>query len=53
MLWEKTEKLISSSMIRRRIMEEKSWNEFVPDATYRFVVEQGIDQRIRHTAENH
>lgn len=50
-LWEKTEKLISSSMIRSCIMEDRDWSGFVPNATWRYVREQGIDRRIRKLQE--
>lgn len=46
-LWEKKEKLISSSMIRRCMTEGEQWRQFVPEATWRYVVDHGIDQRIR------
>ena len=46
-LWEKTEKGISSSMLRQYITEEKDWSGFVPPATYRYITEHGIDLRIR------
>lgn len=46
-LWEKREKLISSSMIRGCIMADRPWRQYVPEATWRFVREQQIDRRIR------
>lgn len=49
-LWERTDKVISSSMIRRQITENGEWRRFVPGATYRFVLDHGIDERIRQTA---
>ena len=49
-LWERRDKAISSSMIRRLITEDGDWAQFVPGATYRFIREQGIDERIRQTA---
>ena len=45
-LWKKTDKKISSSMIRERILEQVSWKEFVPDETYNFIVDNAIDKRI-------
>ncbi len=46
-LWEKTEKNISSSMLREYIAQGKEWRQFVPQATYRFVTGNGIDKRIK------
>ena len=46
-LWEREEKRISSTMIRKCIMQDQAWGEFVPDATYRYVTEHGIDDRIK------
>ena len=45
-LWERDDKVISSSMIRGLIKEGRDWSEFVPPATHRFLREQGIEQRI-------
>ena len=46
-LWEREEKRLSSTMIRKCIMQDQEWREFVPDATYKYVTEQGIDERIK------
>ena len=46
-LWEREEKRISATMIRKCIMQDQAWGEFVPDATYRYVTEHGIDDRIK------
>ncbi|MBR3972828.1 MAG: nicotinate-nucleotide adenylyltransferase [Oscillospiraceae bacterium] len=46
-LWERNDKVISSSLIRQCIMEGRPWLEYVPEATYRYVIDQGIDQRIK------
>lgn len=46
-LWEKTEKNISSSMIRQCIRSERPWKHFVPNATYQFIIDQKIDLRIK------
>lgn len=46
-LWEKREKLISSTMIRRCIREGRDWKDYVPKASYRYLTEKGIDRRIR------
>lgn len=46
-LWEKTEKLISSTMIRQCIVSGQDWRDYVPPATHRFVLDHGIDERIR------
>ena len=46
-LWEKTEKNISSTMLRKRIADGAPWSDFVPPATYRFVCGNGIDKRIK------
>lgn len=50
-LWEKTEKGISSSMIRKCILSNTPWKQFVPNATYEFITKHGIDQRIRASGE--
>ena len=46
-LWEKKEKLISSSMIRKCILEGRAWHQYVPEATWRYATDHGIDQRIK------
>ena len=46
-LWERTDKVISSSMIRGCIVNGEDWREFVPPATHCFVLENGIDKRIK------
>ena len=46
-LWERNDKIISSSMIRKCIRENREWNEFVPNATYNYLKNQKIDQRIK------
>ena len=45
-LWERDDKVISSSMIRGLIQAGREWSQFVPPATYRFIREQNIDERI-------
>ena len=49
-LWERHDKAISSSMLRGLITEKKEWRRYVPDATDEFVLNHGIDERIRQTA---
>ena len=49
-LWERHDKAISSSMIRGLITENGEWRRYVPGATYEFIFNHGIDQRIRQTA---
>ena len=46
-LWERTDKFISSSMLRECIVKGEEWQEFVPAASYRFILENGIDKRIK------
>ena len=46
-LWERNDKIISSSMIRRCIREGQDWNGYVPEATWRYLTREKIDQRIR------
>lgn len=46
-LWEKNEKHISSTMIRRCIVGGRDWRQLVPDAAYRYVIDHEIDLRIR------
>ncbi|MBQ8238621.1 MAG: hypothetical protein IJZ39_10810 [Oscillospiraceae bacterium] len=48
-LWERHDKVISSSMIRRRITGDGDWAQFVPAATYDFVLSHGIAERIKQT----
>lgn len=51
-LWENKKKLISSTMIRKNIIEGKEWEQFVPRATYQYVREKKIDRRIRSNWAN-
>lgn len=37
---------ISSSMIRQCMAEGKLWKQYVPNATYEYIVAKGIDKRI-------
>lgn len=46
-LWENTEKLISSTMIRQCIAVGTEWKQYTPEAVYRYVVDHKIDLRIR------
>lgn len=46
-LWEKTDKGVSSSMLRQYITDGQDWSPYVPAATYRYITQQGIDRRIR------
>ena len=46
-LWKKTEKGISSTMLRQHIVEDKPWKQYVPNATYEYIVANGIDKRIK------
>lgn len=46
-LWENKEKLISASMIRKCIMDDRQWRQYVPDATWRYIIDHGIDRRIK------
>ena len=46
-LWERNDKIISSSMIRKCIREDRDWSEFVPSATDKYLKDQKIDQRIK------
>lgn len=46
-LWERTDKFISSTMIRECIMAGKPWQQYVPNATYHYILDHGIDQRIK------
>ena len=51
-LWEKTEKLISSTMIRECILAEKPWKQYVPNATYHYVKHHKLDARIKELMQN-
>ena len=48
-LWDDRPKGISSSMIRRCITGGADWGQYVPKATYDFVISHGIDQRIKNS----
>lgn len=48
-LWEKEDKLISSTMIRKCIALGLEWKQFVPDATYDYITTHGIDLRIKNS----
>ena len=37
---------MSSTMIRQCMLEGKSWKQYVPNATYEYIVANGIDKRI-------
>ena len=38
---------ISSTMLRQRIVEDKPWKQYVPNATYEYIVANEIDKRIK------
>lgn len=38
---------VSSTEVRRRIMDGRPWNRFLTPNAHKFIVENGIDQRIR------
>lgn len=46
-LWERNDKFISSSMLRQCIFDGSDWSEWVPEATHRYILENGFDHRIR------
>lgn len=48
-LWADRPKGISSTMIRKAMMAGEAWKQFVPNATYEFVISHGIDERIRNS----
>ena len=50
-LWDDKPKGISSSMLRGLIAEGNDWSQYVPEATYNFILENGIDQRIKKLIE--
>lgn len=45
-LWKKTEKGISSTMLRQCMVEGKPWKQYVPNATYEYIIANEIDKRI-------
>lgn len=45
-LWKKTEKGISSTMLRQCMVEGKPWKQYVPNATYEYILANEIDKRI-------
>lgn len=51
-LWDDKPKGISSTMIRKRMVQGLSWKEYVPEATWHYIVDHGIDQRICKMMEN-
>lgn len=52
-MWERTneEKFTSGSEVRSLIAAGKEWKSLVPDFVYRYVLEHGIDERIRRQRE--
>lgn len=46
-LWENRDKGVSSTMLRQCIAEGKPWEAYVPPATYRYITEHHLDDRIR------
>lgn len=50
-LWKKApeEKGITGTEIRQRILAGEKWNDLVPKSVYEYVLEHGIDNRIRFT----
>ena len=47
-LWTSNDKGLSSTYIRHLILENKSWKQFVPKATYEYFIQHHIDERIRN-----
>ena len=45
-LWERNDKIISSSLIRKCIREGVDWSGYVPQATWRYLTREKIDRRI-------
>jgi len=46
-LWDDKPKGISSTMIREKIAKGESWEEYVPAATYKYIIDNAIDLRIK------
>lgn len=47
-MWERNieDRVTSGTQIRQYIREGKTWNRLVPEFTYKYVIEHGIDKRI-------
>ena len=45
-LWKKNKKSLSSTYIRSLMAEGHDWKSFVPKATYQYITEHHIDERI-------
>lgn len=50
-LWKDRPKGVSSTMIRQCIAAGKPWEQYVPAATYRYILTHGLEQRIRKLME--
>lgn len=46
-LWDDKPKGISSTMLRQRIADGEDWSQYVPHATYRYIIDNKIDLRIK------
>lgn len=47
-LWDNKPKLISGTQIREAIVKLQPWKNFVPKSVYDYIVNKGIDTRIRN-----
>lgn len=52
-MWTRTdaERFTSGTEVRRRIINNESWEDLVPHFVYAYTIEQGIDNRIRKMAQ--
>lgn len=48
-MWERdnASRLASGTEVRRRITQGEEWRHLVPPAVYQYIIENGLDQRIR------
>lgn len=52
-LWKSEKKGLSSSFIRQQIANGNNWANLVPNATYRYIIENKIDNRIANMIKDY
>lgn len=50
-LWrrDESEKGITGTQVRQRILADEKWNDLVPKSVYEYIISHGIDNRIKYT----
>lgn len=50
-LWRRneSEKGITGTQVRQRILADEKWNDLVPKSVYEYIISNGIDNRIKYT----